>query len=441
MANTLIKAGTKISASKMDLFKNELGHAIMKQNNPLTVKTSMITELKNNVEENVNSHLYRQLRTTLPPYNDKTLNLLTKINKIFKDTRKFSVLKDSKELGLSQLDEKLSYERGLVYQKKHGLLKNYFKEELPDPDPLLDGIRVADNYDTRFHSENPFLNYPELAIENTAASFSETRDEFMENLGKISKLSEQDFLDPNNEIAQKLLDNINSLKINPPTGAGEFNDEGIYDIIKSKNATSYSEFEKQTYQKYANIHPSEKIYRPLNRMLNGVRQLPADINIGFTEEQVNKLITELDTALHNGEKYNDIAYRYKVYSFNDEELNSFLNKHKVGNIVENYSYLSTTKNKKAHQDYRAIFELSRSKFNGQGIDFSDLSADPTRKAYFIQTQIIGKSGVDISGASQLPSEGEILFPRNNKYYISARRISEQNIISLIYQEIDPDEVL
>ena len=121
--------------------------------------------------------------------------------------------------------------------------------------------------------------------------------------------------------------------------------------------------------------------------------------LSLTDEE-NKFIMTLDNALNKMPEYHGNLNRSLIFD-NDDDLNEFLGKYKVGNTVVHREYLSST--------YKGIYNP-----DGQ-----------------IQIHILGATkGKDISKYN--PGEGEVLYPRDS--VLSVIEIEERDGTINIYTE-------
>ncbi len=170
---------------------------------------------------------------------------------------------------------------------------------------------------------------------------------------------------------------------NPVTGKG----------MKVPADMSYDDW----YKKYV---PNDNEEYAINRYISSESYIINEKlrqNIPLTEEE-NKLIINLDSALEKMPKYQGNLNRSLFFN-NENDLNSFLAKHQIGNTVEYNEYISTTK---------------RGIYNPEGQ---------------VQIYILNSSkGKDISMYNS--GEKEILYQRNSKFYVI--EVEKQKEITDIY---------
>lgn len=166
---------------------------------------------------------------------------------------------------------------------------------------------------------------------------------------------------------------------NPITGKG----------MKVPADMSYDEWYKKYVpndkEKYAiNQYISSKSY-----ILNGkLRE-----NIPLTEEE-NDFIINLDKALDKMPKYQGHLNRSLSFD-NEEDLNNFLDRHKIDNIVEYNAYTSTTFGKVYNPKGQVQIYIADSKngYNISSFNKAEKEVVYKRNSKFVTKKIIVKDGV------------------------------------------------
>lgn len=435
-SNRIIKNTASVSKS-IETVEDTIEKTIKNNTTDYKPQNSIFTKtIKNAADDIIDDSTLIDLDYEFAPIIDKRLqqkptiqtvleSLKNQRKQILNTTRKWTTWhKDSTKLGLPEINAKIAKERGKMYSEIHGPLEKYVEISNDTIDDF--GHFYYDKYDTRFYKTNPF-----------------------EDMSKRIRTKEELFAkykpyldDPKtHRKAQWLLEN--QLKYLPETelkGASAFTEPFMTTpVLDSK---LYSQELYEVGQMYGNVG-SEKIYFPMNRYWNGVKQ-EFDDYMRFNEEQILKKTKKLDNALKVAKStgapfiYDKPTIRYMQIN-NKEVFNQFLNEYEVGNIVENLSFWSSTKNAEPELWRKQQYKNAK-KTNFKVLNTDKTGFDPSKESQFVVLKIYGKQGIDISGASQAQFENEVLFPRNSKYYIAARRQRSGNIMEAILHELDPSEV-
>ena len=195
---------------------------------------------------------------------------------------------------------------------------------------------------------------------------------------------------------------------------------------------------------YTGVGKSKNWSFPANNFLEG-RPVSLIEKQTFPKDELLSNIKIIDDALKKSPKYEGISYRYITID-DPTEFQDFVKQHRVGNIIENRQYLSTTKSASLEPDtnlFGAIFQDEYNTYRDNGFKIYDKSGnivDGKERQYIIY-QINGKTAADISGASHIPQQSEATFERNRQFIVTATRKRSGNIYELIMNELDPKEMV